>query len=635
MPIFFVGSICLNAQAKIVPYVEHKLVKWHLETSTYTSNICFPDLSTCGGVGMTSEVQNRSVSKLLSSYGYNTKLPMNTLHFTFKNPIKLDLKKGVVEFLLYSELDERLIIMFSTSAGSFLVKEIDVLKGYSSLQMERLISFEPFPSHKTSIPISAPELKELVFFTQSKENNSSLVFGRIEVLEFESHAEGKVHPGIEAAFGSSSLNNLKMFDEYSEWSVREIQSNKIGLPSFEEFGRESGYLANLISIESTTTLERDLISRIFLNLLKVYPFYKERCIDSTSVGKKFEYFFQSNYDSYDQFLIDLKRLINSEITDPHIDLLLPDRIRSRKNDFSRGPIRIRPIGGNYVVVHHLSEDESLPPIGAKVESINGLNVLSIDDIDSYMLRPISDTLRLMAYPKTSVQQVKEYKVSYSFTNKSAGNNSLKANHFEIKDSVSYLRIAKWGEGSTKMFLNNAEQIADSKGLIIDIRGNGGGYVDEVYSTLSLFANEPFGLFDMGYFWFKETKVLRPAHPSLRVPNIPIVILVDKQTACASEVFLLGLEFRKQVWVVGEDRTAGAVASPTLFRFSSGATIKFHTKYSQYAIKHPRFKEAVGIEPDIKVVRTHVRDYLNFNDKLRTWAAALINSKFYYNKNNHN
>jgi carboxyl-terminal processing protease len=183
--------------------------------------------------------------------------------------------------------------------------------------------------------------------------------------------------------------------------------------------------------------------------------------------------------------------------------------------------------------------------------------------------------------------------------------------YGIKDGIGYLRIpefssdldlGKFGhfEGAEKFLW----KVKDSSALIIDLRGNPGGSV----TVLERFA---------GYFFSAETEIgdvvrrdkhekliAKPQHPSFS--GIPIAVLVDSESASASEVLTRHLQRTGRAVIIG-DKTAGDVSVARSFEQKIGAdpAVFYGVQATIGHLIFPDGKdlEKVGVTPDTTCIPT--------------------------------
>ncbi len=149
----------------------------------------------------------------------------------------------------------------------------------------------------------------------------------------------------------------------------------------------------------------------------------------------------------------------------------------------------------------------------------------------------------------------------------------------------------------------------AKGIVLDLRGNGGGLVTEAQLIASAFIAKGTIVTTRGRA--VETQTLR-AVGSPVVPTAPVVVLVDRNTASASEIVTGALQDTGRATVVGV-RTFGKGVFQTIIDLSNGGALDITA--GQYFTPKGRnlggrgVHTGVGIEPEIRAkdVRKTVRD----------------------------
>jgi len=190
----------------------------------------------------------------------------------------------------------------------------------------------------------------------------------------------------------------------------------------------------------------------------------------------------------------------------------------------------------------------------------------------------------------------------------------------VADGIGYLSFSAFIKGLEKKVIAAIESMHDAPGIIIDLRGNGGGD-DSVGIAMAnmLFAKETQLMITRtrkGDDFYYKAKPRRNAYLG------PVVILLDGDSGSASEQFAAGLQENGRAIVVGikstgEDMDAGAIELPTgaLFIFPYG---------------EPRTPKGVvvdgrGVIPNIEVSLTR-KGLLQGNDEQLSAAIEFIKQK---------
>jgi carboxyl-terminal processing protease len=170
----------------------------------------------------------------------------------------------------------------------------------------------------------------------------------------------------------------------------------------------------------------------------------------------------------------------------------------------------------------------------------------------------------------------------------------------LGESLGYIRISGWGgRNLVGRFDRALQEFKDCKGLVIDVRGNGGGsdeladlvngrFVDKpVVSSIDFWRQRGTETFDKTIGW------VRPRGPWTYRGRV--AVLIDAGCASACEHFVSGIEAMKRVLLVGTP-TNGAGGGPTLVTLSDGTKVVISRALGLRA--NGVVFEGHGIPPDI-------------------------------------
>lgn len=166
---------------------------------------------------------------------------------------------------------------------------------------------------------------------------------------------------------------------------------------------------------------------------------------------------------------------------------------------------------------------------------------------------------------------------------------------KLEDNIGYIAIETFDEECEKDFKEEYEKLQEQgiKSLIIDLRGNGGGVVDEALKIADMICDKnSITLITVDKDGKEETQKSK-TNPSI---NMPIVLLTDKGTASASEILAGALKDNGKAEIVG-DTTYGKGVIQELVLLSNGGALKV-TSEEYYTPKKNKINE-VGIEPNYK------------------------------------
>jgi carboxyl-terminal processing protease len=174
-----------------------------------------------------------------------------------------------------------------------------------------------------------------------------------------------------------------------------------------------------------------------------------------------------------------------------------------------------------------------------------------------------------------------------------------------KDSLAHLKLAQFGttvkEEWDKVIPEIAQKYKDGtvKGLILDMRGNPGGLLDAcVYMTSDFLSMGKQVVKQVGIEDTIEYTVTRAP----RLSSIPVVVLIDKGSASASEIMAGSLRDHKRAKLVGE-KSFGKGSVQGTFDLSDGSGM--HVTVAKWILPNGEWINGKGIEPDVAVVNPDV------------------------------
>ena len=176
---------------------------------------------------------------------------------------------------------------------------------------------------------------------------------------------------------------------------------------------------------------------------------------------------------------------------------------------------------------------------------------------------------------------------------------IEISHIESKmleNNIAYIQILDFDGGTAEEFKENYENLK-SKGatsLIIDIRNNGGGVVDEAIDILEMICDRDSTLLIEKDKDGNETIIKSEEDPII---DIPIVVLTNNYSASASEILAGALKDNNKATIIGE-KTYGKGVIQTLYSLTDGSGLKITT--AEYCTPNRTSINKIGIEPDIEV-----------------------------------
>ena len=170
------------------------------------------------------------------------------------------------------------------------------------------------------------------------------------------------------------------------------------------------------------------------------------------------------------------------------------------------------------------------------------------------------------------------------------------------------------------------KVKGSPALIIDVRGNPGGEIADLQRFAGYLEKSETELFTATRRGKTEKITAKPRQPSFS--DIPIAVLVDSESASASELLARHLQLSGRAVIIG-DRTAGEVAGARFFEQHIGTEAAVFYG-AQTTVAHAMFPdgkdiEKAGVMPDVMCI-PEAADLVAKRDPCRDLAMTTLKAK---------
>ena len=177
--------------------------------------------------------------------------------------------------------------------------------------------------------------------------------------------------------------------------------------------------------------------------------------------------------------------------------------------------------------------------------------------------------------------------------------NIKVNPVEgevLENNIGYIEFSSFDDGTAEEFKMKFEELQGKgiKSLIIDLRNNGGGIVDEALEIANYILDKDSVIL---YEVDKNNNETVEKTTDDPIINMPIVILTNENTASSSEILAGALKDHKKATIVGE-KTYGKGVIQRLLTLPDGSGLKITSE--KYLTPNRTEINKVGIEPDEKV-----------------------------------
>ena len=186
-------------------------------------------------------------------------------------------------------------------------------------------------------------------------------------------------------------------------------------------------------------------------------------------------------------------------------------------------------------------------------------------------------------------------ITYTITRRQINVNQVESTMLD--DSVGYLACYQFAGECEKEFENALNDLVSkgAKGLIIDLRDNPGGWVDQARYMADLFMDEG----EACYLVYRDGS---EDHTQYRTydgkVDIPLVILVNENSASSSEILTGALKDRAGATVVGVQSYGKGIVQGVMSVGTKGAGVQITV--AQYFTPDGNAVHEIGITPDYEV-----------------------------------
>lgn len=288
-----------------------------------------------------------------------------------------------------------------------------------------------------------------------------------------------------------------------------------------------------------------------------------------------------------------------EHLDPHSAFLTPKEYEEMKEttsgEFFGVGIEISNVNGQVTVVTPI-EDTPAYKAGVKAGDL----VLAVDGVPTQDMSPQEVVTKIRGEKGTEVELLLLHKDSKSPSTIKIQRDvipviSVKARYLE--DGILWVRLTRFSEKTTielRAAIADARKKTPIKGIVLDLRNNPGGLLDQAVSVADTFLSEGVIVSMRG----KDKRLDKEfkATSSKNDVTEPIVVLVNSGSASAAEIVAGALQDLKRAVLLGE-RTFGKGSVQQVIPFNDAA-IKITT--ALYFTPSNRSIQAEGIEPNLLV-----------------------------------
>jgi carboxyl-terminal processing protease len=306
--------------------------------------------------------------------------------------------------------------------------------------------------------------------------------------------------------------------------------------------------------------------------------------------------------------VDTKKLIYGAIKgmlkelDPHTNFLPPEIFKEFESEtsgeFSGLGIEITVQKGVLTVISPVEDTPAYIAgikAGDKIVTINGESTKGLSLVEAAQKMKSSNTKAkvILGIFRDGFESPKDFAI----TRGTVKIQSVK--YTDLDDGYAYVRLTSFIENSARDFKHQIDAHVKNhkavKGLVLDLRKNPGGLLDQAVAMSDLFLEK--GIIVSTMDRNKKDKQTIYAKKDGTLENFPLVVLVDEYSASASEILAGALQDNKRALIMGQ-RSFGKGSVQSVVKLGDGSGLKLTV--ARYYTPSGRSIQAEGIAPDVVV-----------------------------------
>ena len=234
--------------------------------------------------------------------------------------------------------------------------------------------------------------------------------------------------------------------------------------------------------------------------------------------------------------------------------------------------------------------------GDMIVSVDGLEAVtvSVDELVQNIRGEEGTSVHMVIY-RPSTEETLEFDVVRRFVELTSVEGEM------LENGIAYIEVLEFQSKTDEQFAEMVEEFKAQgmKGLIVDVRANPGGLLSSVVNMLDYVLPKGMLVYIEDKYGNREEYTSNPA-----CLDIPMVVLVDQNSASASEIFAGALKDYEYATLVGQT-TYGKGIVQNIIPLQDGDAIKLTT--AKYFTPNGNYIHEVGIAPDVEVEYEYTGD----------------------------
>jgi carboxyl-terminal processing protease len=305
--------------------------------------------------------------------------------------------------------------------------------------------------------------------------------------------------------------------------------------------------------------------------------------------------------------VDTKKLIYGAIRgmlrelDPHTNFLPPDIFKDfeteTSGEFGGLGIEISVQNGVLTIISPIEDtpawEAGIKP-GDKIIAVDGNSTKGLSLVES------SQLMRGKKGAKTTLTIVREGEDTPKDITITRGSVKIRSvKYTDMGDGIAYIKVTSFientGRDLEKILQEHQKKHSEIKGIVIDLRRNPGGLLDQAIKISDMFLKEGVIVSTIGRD--PKNKEVVSATKKGKYTEFPLLILMNEFSASASEIVAGALQDNKRAIVMGQ-KSFGKGSVQSVVKLGDGSGLKLTV--ARYYTPSGKSIQAEGISPDIEL-----------------------------------
>lgn len=219
---------------------------------------------------------------------------------------------------------------------------------------------------------------------------------------------------------------------------------------------------------------------------------------------------------------------------------------------------------------------------------------TIEEVLAIMRGPVGTMVSL-----TVRREGEEELLAFEITRQEVEIPSVSWRRLEEWPTIGYVKINLFSERTAGELREALDDLMaqDVTHIILDLRDNGGGLLQAAIDVCSQFIGEGVVLYEQKR---NNQEKFHPVDPKDPVVDLPLIVLVNRSTASASEIVAGAIQDWRRGLLVGE-KTFGKGSVQLIYDLSDGSSL--HVTSARWLTPHRHLIDEAGLAPDVEIALT--------------------------------